>query len=217
MQRKYRSFRFRPGQTEITLLFCQRDQASGSERKKIEKQLFDKLSYIPKEVASSMLWARNKQDILYAGYLGLMKCIRWFDHTKCDNFDMVGRQYVVKEIEREKKKEGQWLTNIVANSVDIGEILETVADSEAYTPEDHYAEQEMSLLFDQLLESLSKSDKMVVKKSYGVGQFEPCPVRKIAEDMGLSIAKVIRIRSNSVSKLKKLYQDCELLTANRTA
>lgn len=214
MKPRFKAFKSRPGQTEITLLFGKCKRSDGKEKKKAEKELFEKLSYIPKEIAAGMTWARNTHDILYAGYLGLLKGIKWYDHKKCDNFYMVGKSYVVKEIEREKKKEGRWITGVFGNAVDIQDIKDEIAD-DYLNPEQQYLEVQETQLFKSLINSLKDPARTVVKKAYGLGEDDPSSVRQIADEMGLSIAKVIRLRTYGVDKLKQLYHDHEHSTANR--
>ena len=82
-------------------------------------------------------------------------------------------------------------------------LADTLSDPEGQTPEDSFVSGEMLQEMDSALEMLSRREREIVARYYGLGSGEPQSLETIGQDINLSRERVRQIRNQALHRIRQ--------------
>ena len=190
----------RPPPLEITILFKKLEEEKSQEA---FDKLFYKLSCIPQRSVRDYKWAQNQNDLLNTGYETLIKAIRTYDFSKCNNFFLWGEKWIVKEIAKAKFKEKVWIENQI-KSTDISEYANILSDPVCL--EENYEIEEQKYIAYKIINLLNPSSKKFIQKLYGLNGTDIVSLRTLAHELGISTKKAWKLKNQILEDLNDAYK-----------
>jgi RNA polymerase sigma factor (sigma-70 family) len=147
------------------------------------KELFYKLSFLPQRIVRQYWWAGNKQDLMSAAYIALLKSIKTYDFSKCNFFNDTATTEIYTAIGRAKHEEKKWMKR---DSID-------PHDDNRLSPADleqSYIEDELVDRLAMFLPRLEKTHQQVLVLRFGLGRDRPSSLRDTAKKLGTTVSRV---------------------------
>jgi len=82
-------------------------------------------------------------------------------------------------------------------------LADTLADTDALSPEEGYVERELREEMSEALQLLSARERGIVGRYYGLGQEDPVSLETIGQDINLSRERVRQIRNRALAKIRE--------------
>lgn len=142
----------------------------------------------------------NYEDLMQEGFIGLIRAVDKYDHTKFPNFLSYAEQWVVHYIRKAAKRFDVVYSPDRVRTV-YAELDEDTEDTEL-TPDQHYFKKESAAFLLDKLSCLSSRNNAIVKSVYGIG-CDARSLRDIGKDFEISHERVRQIKDESLHKLKQ--------------
>ncbi|MBE6602287.1 MAG: sigma-70 family RNA polymerase sigma factor [Ruminococcaceae bacterium] len=186
---------------------CFQRAASGDEDAR-QKLILHNLRLVSHIVRKYYSTAKNQEDLVSIGTIGLVKAVDTFRVTNGARFATYGAKCIQNEILmyfRAQKKRSM--------EVSINETIDVDRDGNPLTymdvicsEEDIAEETDKKILTEKMLRCidtcLSPREKQILTMRYGIGGIEEKTQREIAAALGISRSYVSRIEKNALSKLQ---------------
>ncbi|MDC0535658.1 sigma-70 family RNA polymerase sigma factor, partial [Francisellaceae bacterium] len=89
-------------------------------------------------------------------------------------------------------------------------VLETIADEDAHSPEQHHQNQDTSKFISQWLDQLSSKQQTVLAMRFGLRGYEPKTLEETGEFIKLTRERVRQIQMDALKKLKTIAKECDI-------
>ncbi len=202
---------FPPPLDEEEEIACFASAAEGNEeaRQKLILHNLRLVSHIVRKYYSS---ARNSEDLISIGTIGLIKAVDSFNQKNGVKFATYASKCIQNEILmnfRSQKK--------LSSEVSINDTIDVDRDGNPLTymdvvcsDEDIAEEIDRKILTEKMLRSvdhlLDKRERQIIMMRYGLGGGTPLTQREIAQVLGISRSYVSRIEKSALSTLKSALE-----------
>lgn len=160
---------------------------------------------------------RDIDDLISVGTIGLIKAINSFKPDRSIRLATYAAKCIDNELlmmlraEKRKMKEVSIYdpigTDKEGNEISI---IDVIGEEKEDVVEDYIFLQRVGCLYDYMDTVLTKREKMIIIKRYGLNGAEELTQSQIAQELGISRSYVSRIEKKALSKLKKLLEDHKL-------
>lgn len=194
-----------PAAEERALFFAARD-GDGDAR---EKLILHNLRLVPHIVRKYYSTAKNQEDLVSIGTLGLVKAIDSFRVENGAKFATYAAKCIQNEIlmcfRAQKKLSAEVSLN---ETIDVDRDGNPLTYIDVISTDDDMVEQiDRKILADRLLDYvqniLTERERQIIVLRYGLYQVEPHAQREVASLLGISRSYVSRIEKGAIEKLKK--------------
>ncbi len=199
------------GAEEEKMLFIASKRGDKNAREKLIEHNLRLVAHIVKKYFSS---AKNQEDLVSIGSVGLIKAIDSFDVTNGTKFATYASKCVQNEILmffRAQKK--------LSCEVSINETIDTDKDgnpltfSDIISCEDTIAEDIESKIYskkaiDIIKTALTHRERRIIVLRYGLNNEKPLTQKQIAEMLGISRSYVSRIEKAGLEKIRVEFRRC---------
>lgn len=169
-------------------------------RTQVHNIIFDKLSFLVYRATSRYKRFQNYEDLNQDGFIGLLKAIRKFDHTRYPNFFLYAQQWIKHSVKRSASR-----YDIVYNPNRKKVVYADLSEKEEEDPnnlEDMYFKKELSSGIQNTIIKLSEREQNIVNSIFGINT-EQKSLREIASEVELTHEGVRQIKNAALSKLKR--------------
>lgn len=160
---------------------------------------------------------RDMDDLISVGTIGLIKAINSFKPDRSIRLATYAAKCIDNELlmmlrsEKRKMREVSIYdpigTDKEGNEISI---IEVVGETKEDVVEDYIFSQRVKCLKNYMNEVLTKREKMIIIKRYGIGGVQEQTQNEIAQELGISRSYVSRIEKKALGKLKKLLEEHKL-------
>lgn len=201
------------GSKEEARCFAEMASGSASARNELIEHNLRLVAHIVKKYYSN---ARDQEDLLSIGTIGLIKAVSTFDYSKGTRFATYASRCIENEILmnfRSQKK--------TAGDIYIDEPIETDRDGNQLTLIDIISDNDCILeqidlnikaeqLYRFLGECLDERELTIISHRYGLFGHKPLTQREVAAKLDISRSYVSRIEKKALTTLKKKYDKTPL-------
>lgn len=160
---------------------------------------------------------REMDDLISVGTIGLIKAVNSFKPDKSIRLATYAAKCIDNELlmmlrmEKRKSKEVS-IYDPIGTDKEGNEIslIEVVGEEKQDIVEDYLFSQRIGCLHNNLDKVLTKREKMIIIKRYGLDNGEEMTQNELAAQLGISRSYVSRIEKKALTKLKKLLEDNKL-------
>ncbi|MFV0516465.1 MAG: RNA polymerase sporulation sigma factor SigK [Aminipila sp.] len=152
----------------------------------------------------------NPDDLISIGTIGLIKAINTYSSKRATRLATYAAKCIENEILmsiRSDKKRKQEIslnepigTDKDGNEINFNDILGSDPDA---ILEDINLKMQIKCLYDAISHILTKREKLVIIKRYGISGEDPLTQRELAKQLGISRSYVSRIEKKAVGKLRE--------------
>lgn len=172
--------------------------------RKTQNRIVTELSFLVYSVTKPYRSFPNYEDLVQEGFIGLVKAVRRFDHTRFPNFFVFSEQWIRHSVKRAASRfdivYNPDKTRVVyAEPSEIGKEEEQVED----TPEEQFFTKERDQRIQEVLGELPERDREIVKRIFGLDGFKPQTLREIGPIFNLTHERIRQIKNKAISKLRK--------------
>lgn len=179
----------------------------------IEKNMRLVAHMIKKYISSD----RDTQDLISIGTIGLIKAVNSFKTDKKIRLATYAAKCIDNELlmmlrtEKRKSREIS-IYEPIGKDKEGNEIsfMEVVGEEQKDVVEDYIFSQRVQCIYKNIDCILTKREKMIIVKRYGLNGEEPKTQNQLAAQLGISRSYVSRIEKKSLMKLKKLLETNKL-------
>lgn len=179
----------------------------------IEKNMRLVAHMIKKYVSSD----RDTQDLISTGTIGLIKAVNSFKPDKKIRLATYAAKCIDNELlmmlrtEKRKSREVS-LNDPIGKDKEGNEIsiMDVIGEEQKDIVEDCIFTQRIRCIYKNIDLILTKREKMIIVKRYGLNGEEPKTQNQLAKQLGISRSYVSRIEKKSLMKLKKLLETNKL-------
>lgn len=160
---------------------------------------------------------RDIDDLISVGTIGLIKAINSFKPDRSIRLATYAAKCIDNELlmmlraEKRKMREVSIYdpigTDKEGNEISI---IEVVGEEKEDVVENYIFSQRVGCLYENMNEVLTKREKMIIIKRYGLNGSAELTQNQIAQELGISRSYVSRIEKKALSKLKKLLEEHKL-------
>lgn len=196
---------------------CIREMAAGSEQAR-EKLIIHNLRLVAYIVNKNYSEARDPDDLVSIGTIGLIRAVETFDFRKGNQFSTYASKCIDNQIKMYFRKIKHQLTE-----VNINDPIESDGEGNVMTLADIFSSSvnvekdvELKIYSDKLYkfirEELTPREREIICKRYGVAAEDgtvcrPLPQREIAKQLGISRSYVSRIEKKALEKLRARFEE----------
>lgn len=160
---------------------------------------------------------REMDDLISVGTIGLIKAVNSFKPDKSIRLATYAAKCIDNELlmmlrmEKRKSKEVS-IYDPIGTDKEGNEIslIEVVGEEKQDIVEDYLLSQRVRCLHNNLDKVLTKREKMIIIKRYGLDDGEEMTQNELSVQLGISRSYVSRIEKKALIKLKKLLEDNKL-------
>ena len=179
----------------------------------IEKNMRLVAHMIKKYISSD----RDTQDLISIGTIGLIKAVNSFKTDKKIRLATYAAKCIDNELlmmlrtEKRKSREIS-IYEPIGKDKEGNEIsfMEVVGEEQKDVVEDYIFSQRVQCIYKNIDCILTKREKMIIVKRYGLNGEDPKTQNQLAAQLGISRSYVSRIEKKSLMKLKKLLETNKL-------
>lgn len=160
-------------------------------------------------VKKYMSTGKEQEELISVGIVGLVKAVNTFNADKGHKLVTYAARCIENEILmllRSEKKQGREVslyepigTDKEGNEISLLDIMESEETDMAVQI---VLSSDVKRLYQLIDKVLTKREKMIVSKRYGLYQQTPVTQRELAKDLGISRSYVSRIEKKAVEKLR---------------
>lgn len=190
--------------------------AAAGDRKAMDKLIVHNLRLVAYIVKKNYPDARDPDDLVSIGTLGLIRAAETFDFSKGNQFSTYASKCIDNQIKMyfRKIKHRQ-------NDVSISDPIDSDSEGNSLTIEDIFAsainveytaeiEIDTQRLYGFMAQYLTDREREIICKRYGIMNIDgslckPMPQREIAKEMKISRSYVSRIEKRAIQKLQKCF------------
>ena len=162
--------------------------------------------------------ARDQDDLISIGTIGLIRAAETFDYEKGNHFSTYASKCIDNQIKMHFRKEKHRRTEMYinepidfdneGNALTIADILSSDVDIE----EEAALKMDSERLYRFIDEELDEREREIICKRYGIpdssgNTFLPLTQREIAKQLGISRSYISRIEKKALEKLKKRFEE----------
>lgn len=172
------------------------------------------VAHMTKKYASA---ERDNEDMISVGTIGLIKAVNSFKPDRNIRFATYAAKCIDNEIlmmlRAEKRKMNEVSiyepigTDKAGNEISI---MEIIGEDGEDVVGDYIVAEQIKCIRDNLNKVLTKREKTIIIKRYGLGGNKEKTQNDLAEELGISRSYVSRIEKRALAKLKKLLEDNKL-------
>lgn len=197
---------------------CIKEIAAGSEQAR-EKLIIHNLRLVAYIVNKNYPDARDPDDLVSIGTIGLIRAVETFDFRKGNQFSTYASKCIDNQIKMHFRKIKHQQTELYINDP-----IENDGEGNALTLADIFSsdvnvENEVELkiysekLYQFMSEELTEREREIICKRYGVANSDgkvckPLTQREIAKQLGISRSYISRIEKRALEKLRARFE-CE--------
>lgn len=193
---------------EESELFRLKENGDSEAREKLVVHNLRLVSHIVKKYYSS---AKNQEDLVSIGTLGLIKAVDSFKRSGGARFATYGAKCIQNEILmhfRSQKK--------LSSEVSLNDVIDVDRDGNPLTYLDVVSSDE-TLESDVIKKCTSEKalriisrileprEKKIIFMRFGIGASKPMTQKKVAESLGISRSYVSRIEKSAIAKIRKAF------------
>ena len=196
-------------QDEEEKLFCEKDAGSKKARERLILHNLRLVSHIVRKYYST---AKNQEDLVSIGTLGLVKAVDTFKRDSGAKFATYASKCIQNEILmhfRSQKK--------LSSEVSLNDVIDVDRDGNLLTyldvvSSDESLEQEVSrqILSDKALKIIDKAltprEKRIIVLRFGLNGKRPMTQRGVSEALGISRSYVSRIEKSAIEKVRNAFR-----------
>lgn len=200
---------------DIVNLFEKRDSISenldipevkrNSEVEQINNHIIEKLSFLVYSGTKAYRKFSNYEDLIQEGFLGLIKATKRFDYNLFPNFFVFAEKSIGYSVKRAASR-----FDIVYNPnkvrvmyADSEENDEIEVEYNVETPEEIFFVKEAEDKISKALNNFSDRDKDIVKRIFGLDNYDGQTLREIGPIYNLTHERVRQIKNQVITKLRK--------------
>lgn len=196
-------------QDEEEKLFCEKDAGSKKARERLILHNLRLVSHIVRKYYST---AKNQEDLVSIGTLGLVKAVDTFKRDSGAKFATYASKCIQNEILmhfRSQKK--------LSSEVSLNDVIDVDRDGNLLTyldvvSSDESLEQEVSrqILSDKALKIIDKAltprEKRIIVLRFGLNGKRPMTQKGVSEALGISRSYVSRIEKSAIEKVRNAFR-----------
>ena len=196
---------------------CIRALADGSEEAR-EKLIVHNLRLVAYIVNKNYPDAKDPDDLVSIGTIGLIRAVETFDFRKGNQFSTYASKCIDNQIKMHFRKIKHQLTEVYINDP-----IESDSEGNALTLADVFSsgvnvenDVELKIYLEKLYlyikEELTDREREIICKRYGVPNLDgslckPLTQREIAKQMGISRSYISRIEQRALEKLRARFEE----------
>ena len=196
---------------------CIRELADGSEEAR-EKLIVHNLRLVAYIVNKNYPDAKDPDDLVSIGTIGLIRAVETFDFRKGNQFSTYASKCIDNQIKMHFRKIKHQLTEVYMNDP-----IESDSEGNALTLADVFSsgvnvenDVELKIYLEKLYlyikEELTDREREIICKRYGVPNLDgslcrPLTQREIAKQMGISRSYISRIEKRALEKLRARFEE----------
>lgn len=196
---------------------CIRKMAEGDENAR-EKLIIHNLRLVAYIVNKNYPDAKDPDDLVSIGTIGLIRAVETFDHGKGNQFSTYASKCIDNQIKMHFRKIKHQLTEVYindpiesdseGNSLTLADIFSSNVNVEKDVELKIYLEK----LYCYIKEELTDREREIICKRYGVPDLDgslckPLTQREIAKQMGISRSYISRIEKRALEKLRARFEE----------
>lgn len=196
---------------------CIREMANGSEQAR-EKLIIHNLRLVAYIVNKNYPDAKDPDDLVSIGTIGLIRAVETFDLGKGNQFSTYASKCIDNQIKMHFRKIKHQLTEVYINDP-----IESDSEGNSLTLADVFSSNvnvendvELKIYLEKLYlyikEELTDREREIICKRYGVPDLDgslcrPLTQREIAKQMGISRSYISRIEKRALEKLRVRFEE----------
>ena len=196
---------------------CIKEMADGSEEAR-EKLIIHNLRLVAYIVNKNYPDAKDPDDLVSIGTIGLIRAVETFDFRKGNQFSTYASKCIDNQIKMHFRKIKHQLTEVYINDP-----IESDSEGNALTLADIFSSNvnvekdvELKIYLEKLYifirEELTDREREIICKRYGVPDLDgslckPLTQREIAKQMGISRSYISRIEKRALEKLRARFEE----------
>lgn len=196
---------------------CIKEMANGSEQAR-EKLIIHNLRLVAYIVNKNYPDAKDPDDLVSIGTIGLIRAVETFDLGKGNQFSTYASKCIDNQIKMHFRKIKHQLTEVYINDP-----IESDSEGNALTLADVFSSNvnvendvELKIYLEKLYlyirEELTDREREIICKRYGVPDLDgslckPLTQREIAKQMGISRSYISRIEKRALEKLRARFEE----------
>lgn len=196
---------------------CLKEMANGSEQAR-ERLIIHNLRLVAYIVNKNYPEARDPDDLVSIGTIGLIRAVETFDPVKGNQFSTYASKCIDNQIKMHFRKIKHQLTEVYINDP-----IESDSEGNSLTLADVFSsnvnvENDVELkiyrekLYQYIKEELTDREREIICKRYGVQNIDgslckPLTQREIAKQMGISRSYISRIEKRALEKLRARFEE----------
>ena len=196
---------------------CIREMANGNEEAR-EKLIIHNLRLVAYIVNKNYPDAKDPDDLVSIGTIGLIRAVETFDFRKGNQFSTYASKCIDNQIKMHFRKIKHQLTEVYINDP-----IESDSEGNALTLADVFSSNvnvendvELKIYLEKLYlfirEELTDREREIICKRYGVPDLDgslcrPLTQREIAKQMGISRSYISRIEKRALEKLRARFEE----------
>jgi len=204
--------------SEVMTLFKKVDEIRESEleniaekkSKDIHNKIVTSMSFMVYHYSKPYRKFSNYEDIVQEGFVGLIRAVDRFKWQMFPNFFVYSERWILNGVKRAASRfdvvYNPNKTRVVyASPSELG-----ISDELFESPEDGFLEREKSRIIIDTLADFSERDGDIVKRLYGLGDYDKQSLRAVGPVHDISYERVRQIKDNVISKLRTKTRLLEL-------
>lgn len=190
--------------------FLRAEQGDEDARQKLILHNLRLVAHIVRKYYST---ARNPEDLVSIGTIGLVKAVDTFCIKNGARFATYASKCIQNEILMHFRSQKKLSAEVSINeTIDIDRDGNPLTYIDVISSDEDIAEEiDKKILTDKMLRyldtRLSSREKQIIKMRYGIGDHDPMPQREVAAALGISRSYVSRIEKNALSILKEALKN----------
>lgn len=196
---------------------CIKEMANGNEEAR-EKLIIHNLRLVAYIVNKNYPDAKDPDDLVSIGTIGLIRAVETFDFRKGNQFSTYASKCIDNQIKMHFRKIKHQLTEVYINDP-----IESDSEGNALTLADVFSSNvnvendvELKIYLEKLYlyirEELTDREREIICKRYGVPDLDgslckPLTQREIAKQMGISRSYISRIEKRALEKLRARFEE----------
>ena len=169
----------------------------------IQNKIVENLSFLVYSNTKMYRKFPNYDDLVQEGFIGLLRAVRKFDRNLFPNFFVYAERWIRHCVKRAASR-FDVVYNPNKQRVVYAEPAEVGKEEEVeVTPEEIFFAKEATSKIEEVLNDFPTRDREIVKRIFGLGEYDPHTLREIGPMFDLTHERVRQIKNKVISKLRK--------------